>query len=598
MSKEIVLRVNKGAALTYDEMDRNQSQFYFSSSLAGNGTQLRLHYTGSTSLNGTGADYSPGFDTIALPNQNINIPDAVAAGDTHEIQFNTNDAFDADSLFVFDKSKNYLGLGTATPQGRLHINSDSTYSADIILNAFENLPGDTGNVAQEAKLSIRTDNDQIGYVGKANHETKDIYITNEYQTQSSTGLDIPGSYGKVKIAIKGNTGDNLNTIGTFDLTGNFPSLGIGTGDVDLSNSARNISVVGSKGISLGTSTNFDLASFISPLPISIINVTNAVGNRALIPNLSTTSTDSLLISSPFDDEGGNVVLNINTDSFKHEAFNIISSPTRKFDNSTIIGSFGASGKVGINTGCATDIGLTVAGAISGSGNLAVEGCATVGTIDPGSSASTSALVATTAGLVQKIAAAPVPLGGIIMWSGAPNAIPAGWTLCDGTGDANGVTVPNLVNRFIVASNSTGGTATTNVTGENLTIGGSFTTTLTAGNIPKIAGCTTSTNHCVNGQGDESFIEGNTKNLLACVKGMSETFANHGSIEPNNTSGFLRKCTNIALSGTPTKTDDNQSTRLKIDARHCHNVCAGTANPSAVTIIPKFYALAFIIYVGV
>ena len=40
----------------------------------------------------------------------------------------------------------------------------------------------------------------------------------------------------------------------------------------------------------------------------------------------------------------------------------------------------------------------------------------------------------------------IPLGGIIMWSGASNAIPAGWALCNGQ---NGT--PNLVNRFVVGA---------------------------------------------------------------------------------------------------------------------------------------------------
>jgi microcystin-dependent protein len=40
----------------------------------------------------------------------------------------------------------------------------------------------------------------------------------------------------------------------------------------------------------------------------------------------------------------------------------------------------------------------------------------------------------------------IPPGGVIMWSGAANAIPQGWALCDGT---NGT--PNLRNRFIVGA---------------------------------------------------------------------------------------------------------------------------------------------------
>ena len=41
---------------------------------------------------------------------------------------------------------------------------------------------------------------------------------------------------------------------------------------------------------------------------------------------------------------------------------------------------------------------------------------------------------------------PVPVGGIIMWSGSVVSIPAGWSLCNGT---NGT--PNLVDRFIVGA---------------------------------------------------------------------------------------------------------------------------------------------------
>ena len=43
----------------------------------------------------------------------------------------------------------------------------------------------------------------------------------------------------------------------------------------------------------------------------------------------------------------------------------------------------------------------------------------------------------------------VPVGGIIMWSGATNNIPTGWALCDGQ---NGT--PNLQDKFIVGAGST------------------------------------------------------------------------------------------------------------------------------------------------
>ena len=63
----------------------------------------------------------------------------------------------------------------------------------------------------------------------------------------------------------------------------------------------------------------------------------------------------------------------------------------------------------------------------------------------------------------------VPSGIIAMWSGASNAIPTGWVLCDGQ---NGT--PNLVDRFIVGAGSKHNPGDT---------GGSDTVTLTVKNMP-------------------------------------------------------------------------------------------------------------------
>lgn len=43
----------------------------------------------------------------------------------------------------------------------------------------------------------------------------------------------------------------------------------------------------------------------------------------------------------------------------------------------------------------------------------------------------------------------IPIGGIILWSGAEAAIPADWALCDGN---NGT--PNLQDRFVIGAGST------------------------------------------------------------------------------------------------------------------------------------------------
>jgi microcystin-dependent protein len=70
-----------------------------------------------------------------------------------------------------------------------------------------------------------------------------------------------------------------------------------------------------------------------------------------------------------------------------------------------------------------------------------------------------------------------PVGGIIMWSGADNAWPSNWALCNGQ-TVNSITTPNLQARFIVGSGSGGGYTYT--TGQS---GGAATVTLSSSEIP-------------------------------------------------------------------------------------------------------------------
>ena len=75
-----------------------------------------------------------------------------------------------------------------------------------------------------------------------------------------------------------------------------------------------------------------------------------------------------------------------------------------------------------------------------------------------STGSSSTTLAATANSVRKAKAeaiaSGVPPGCIVMFAGTTGQIPAGWQLCNGTGEtSNGIKVPNLRDRFIVGAGS-------------------------------------------------------------------------------------------------------------------------------------------------
>ena len=82
------------------------------------------------------------------------------------------------------------------------------------------------------------------------------------------------------------------------------------------------------------------------------------------------------------------------------------------------------------------------------GNLSTTGTLTLGTVLDETRSDHKSLVVSPNGEVKKITASPIPLGGIIMWSGTIAEIPAGWSLCNGQ---NGT--PDLRSRFIVGAGS-------------------------------------------------------------------------------------------------------------------------------------------------
>lgn len=149
----------------------------------------------------------------------------------------------------------------------------------------------------------------------------------------------------------------------------------------------------------------------------------------------------------------------------------------------------------------------------------------------------------------------MPVGGIIMWSGALAAIPTGWALCDGAGGR-----PDLRNRFIYGAHGSGAApGTTGGSADAIAVAHTHTFTATSGGI--------SANHT------HSMFGGNTARVLLPY------IAGGGGI-----------------GGGGWTTGDYESTG-GVSSDHSHTTSGTTASTGAAGTnarLPPYYVLAFII----
>lgn len=182
-----------------------------------------------------------------------------------------------------------------------------------------------------------------------------------------------------------------------------------------------------------------------------------------------------------------------------------------------------------------------------------------------------------------LAATQLPRGIITMWSGATNAVPSGWALCDGN---NGT--PNLKDRFIVGAGQSYGVGNT---------GGNWTQTPSvwtnaAGTGIQVAGTAINTSqmpwHTHSGsvgsdasiQVQDSIQSGSAGEWLA-----DDSFGSVGWSPSPIRKPLKEFSASLSISGT----GGNQP--------HYHGVTdnghAHTAAASAIDVRPPYYALAFI-----
>lgn len=408
----ITLRLEKSNSLTFDEMDQNFSSFFYSASTvqSGDTNKLRLFYTGSNELD-SGFEADRYMEVLLPSTPEFETPESVSVpGLNTQVIFNSNNSFGASNDFVFKNKR--LGIGLSNPAAPIEITSAESGVPSAIMICSN---AGTG-ASSRGYFELERNGNTLFRLGKttAGNSNDNIHLF------TCTTLEIGCS----------------NFDGTTDRKIRVNGNGVAIGSGISSNAVTPLTVKG----------DLTIGSEVSTASLNYIGGLGGTNLANLLPSDSSL-TKGLLLQSQKDGSGGHVAVGINSSGNCHESFSILRGEAGTFNCS--VATFKANGNVGIGQ-VNPKAKLHVEGNISGSGNFKVHGSATIQTIATKANfCSTSTLVATSAGTVQQMDAAPIPRGGIIMWSGTKENIPKGWKLCDAETVINGVRVPNLVSRFVI-----------------------------------------------------------------------------------------------------------------------------------------------------
>ena len=155
----------------------------------------------------------------------------------------------------------------------------------------------------------------------------------------------------------------------------------------------------------------------------------------------------------------------------------------------------------------------------------------------------------------------VPIGGIIIWSGAANAIPTHWSLCNGQ-TVNSHTTPNLLDRFIVGAGNT------------------YSVANTGGSVDAIVVAHTHTS-AANGTHSHGVTDpGHTHTYTGRYSSTIKSYGDADWVRPNN--------------GTDQRTTNSSNTGISINngGSHSHTINATGASGTNANL-PPYYALCYI-----
>ena len=335
----IKLRTLKGTALTYEELDRNFSQVFYSASVA-NGN-LQLWYTGSANL----STVEGGLTVSYTPRLGATIPLNVAAGGggstgtsaaggvSGNVQYKDNSGLLAgdDGLF-YDAVNRRLGIGTISPTRHLQIQSNTTTPAVL---RFAGVASATSVAGGKTFMEFyRGDTEVVGEIGLL--ENTGTALTINAKTSKGLALSVDGSR---KIIVSGS--------------------GVGIGSNFAGTPNQTLTLVGTMGI--GDSMTDANQSVIKQLA-GITSDSLPLG----------ATTQGLLIETPKGDFGGNLVIGLNTTStLGNEGFSIVRGAKGVYPlNTPPVATFKAKGYVGLGTNNPTAILHVQTGSLGGTlGNV-------------------------------------------------------------------------------------------------------------------------------------------------------------------------------------------------------------------------------------
>jgi hypothetical protein len=571
----IKIRADLSAALTQVELDTNFTEYFYSSSVSADQKNLFLHYTGSSQL---GIAHTRKH-TIPLNPYTGSVSQVV--GNTGEIQIKGSSGFSSDSDFKWDTSNNAL-----------IINAASVHSGDgiVVQNA---------NLRLKSNASPNTNSKLVLHGNGANKSGSIAYNTGGNESIVFRNETTTSTAGKNNVEFYFRRISSANPAVAF--YGNDYSITLGYAD----KSVANVNISGSLSIQGSQNDVTRMGKLFSFS--SLARIDNNSGTNILPGN-----SRGLILEGPHT---GHVVIGIH-DNTANEGFAIISSPPTGSSHeptyNNLVAFFAGNGNVGIGTkapsqnlhvegnmlvtgntvlGNTTSDSTLITGSLGVTGSFAVNGNATVGgtvtlsTLANATSNNYNYVVRETSGaLAKQVVAAPIPLGGIIMWSGNMNAIPSGFTLCNGNSGntVNGVTIPDLTDRFIVGASNTNANAapTTTVSGSATATGGSTTHnhggntgahTLTTSQIPAHGHAYKDGYFCeINNPG---LGNGGAKDFVDDL-GASH-FKGSGKSDTDNRFIYGRNMTTSDTGG---------------GGSHTHTIATQTN-------VPPFFALAFIIFTG-